>query len=174
MLGINTYIKQQGYSLIELVITIVLTSIAMVVFFNIFVNNQKKSVTPVFQIKAAELGQAYLEEILLKAYDENSPVGNGLRCNSPTAMSCSATLGSDSETRTSFDDVDDYNGLSETPPQDSLGNVRSDFNRFSVNVTVSYAGSDLGLTAQAMKRVQVTVQAPDNSQYVFSQYKGNF
>jgi MSHA pilin protein MshD len=169
-----SYQKQIGYSLVELIITILLSSIALIIFFNFFASNQKKSVAPVFQIKATKLAQAYLEEIQLKRYDENSPAGNSLRCNSPTASACSTTLTSDGESRSGFDDVDDYNGLNDSPPQDVLGNNRADFNRFSVSVAVSYAGTDLGLALQDMKRIQVTVTAPDNSQYVFSQYKGNF
>ena len=65
----------QGYSLIELIVTIVVTSIVMIIFYSIFAPNQKNSVSSVIQTKAAELGQAYLEEITLKRFDENSPAG---------------------------------------------------------------------------------------------------
>lgn len=164
-----------GYSLIELIISIVLTGIVLVIFYSFFAENQKNSASPVFQVKAAQLGQAYLEEISLKKYDENSPVGNALPCNAPTAVACSATLASEAgETRTTFDDLDDYNGLSESPPRDALNNARSGFNNFSVNVVVNYAGADFGLAVQDLKRVTVTVVLPDSSQYVFSQYESNF
>ena len=73
---IPTITKNGGYSLIEPVITITLTSIVMTIFFTVFSQNQVKSVSPVMQIKALELGQAYLEEISLKRYDENSPADN--------------------------------------------------------------------------------------------------
>ena len=171
--------QQKGYSLIELVVTIVLTSIIVVVFLTLFSSVQRNSTEPVFQVKAAELGQAYLEEISLKKYDHASPAGNGLRCND-TGPACSGTLGVDNitpgvaETRANFNDVDDYNNLVESPPADALGNVRSGFNNFSVSIAVSYAGGDLGLAAQDMKRIEVTVTAPDSTQYVFSQYRGNF
>lgn len=170
--------RNQGYSLIELVVTVVLTGIVVVVLLSLFSQTQKQSSEPVFQVKAAELGQAYLEEISLKRFDENSPVGNQSRCD---AASCSAVLGPETnlnppvaETRASYDDVDDYNGLDEKPPRDAQGNLRSGFDNFNVKVTVSYAGDDLGLAVTDMKLIQVEVITPDNSRYQFGQYRGNF
>ncbi len=172
------FTTHRGYSLIELIITIVVTSIVMVIFFSIFGKNQLQSTSPVIQVKAAQLGQAYLEEISLKAYDENSPVGNARRCNSGVpAPSCSgAPLGSDSETRIQFDDVDDYNGLSESPPRDAFNQIRTGFSSFSVNISVTYAGTDFSLPLQSLKKIEVTVTPPEaeGGLYVFTQYRGNF
>lgn len=169
-----TSIKSYGYSLIELIVTIVLTTIVMVLFYNIFGQSQLGSVSPVMQVKAAQLAQGYLEEISLKRFDENSPAGNGQRCNSPSAPACSGSLTSDSETRAQFDDIDDYNGLTDAPPQDALGNARTGFNGFSVSITVTYAGGDFGFAAQDLKRIQLTVTSPEGDQFVFTNYKGNF
>lgn len=163
-----------GYSLIELVITITVTSIVIVLFYAYMSQQQLRSVSPVTQVKAAQLAQAYLEEISLKRFDENSPAGNGQPCNSPSAALCSAALGSDGETRALFDDVDDYNGLADAPPRDALDNVRSGFTGYSVSATVSYAGGDFGFAAQDMKRIELTVTTPQGAAFVFSQYKGNF
>ena len=165
--------RYQGYSLIELIITIVLTSIAMTMLFTVFGSMQINSVSPVFQIKAAALSQAYMEEILLKKFDEVSPAGNSARCNSPGNPVCSGVLGSDGETRSQYDDVDDYDGVSDTPPQDALGNNRTGFANFTANITVSYAGSDFGLTNTDLKKIEITIIAP-RDQFVFAAYKGNF
>ncbi|MCW8875623.1 MAG: prepilin-type N-terminal cleavage/methylation domain-containing protein [Kangiellaceae bacterium] len=169
-------IYQQGYSLIELVITIVLSSIALLVFLTLFSSIQSSSTEPVFQVKAAELGQAYLEEIGLKRFDEQSPAGNGLRCNDPAwPTTCSLVLDSEGgEVRATFDDIDDYNGLIDSPPQDAFGNARSGFTSFSVNIVVAYSGADFGFPNQDLKRITVTVTTPDSTSYQFSQYKGNF
>lgn len=171
---VNNSSSTSGYSLIELVVTIALTSLVVVVFLSFFSSIQLQSTEPVFQVKAAELGQAYLEEISLKKYDHNSPNGNGNRCND-SGPACSATLTSEGgETRITYNDVDDYHNLSDSPPQDALGNVRSGFNNFSVDIQVSYAGADLGLAAQDLKRIEVIVTTPDGTQFPFSQYRGNF
>lgn len=172
----NFATRVEAYSLIELIITIVLSSIVLVIFYSIFAPNQRASVSPVMQVKAAELGQAYLEEISLKRYDENSPAGNALRCNAATAPVCSATLGPNSETRIQFDDIDDYHGLNEMPPRDAFGTIRSGFSGFRVQVAVTYAGADFSLATQDLKKIVVTVTLPQavGGQFVFSQYKGNF
>jgi MSHA pilin protein MshD len=169
-------LTEKGYSLIELIITIVVTSIVMVIFYSIFAPNQQGSVSPVVQVKAAELGQAYLEEISLKRFDENSPIGNALRCNGDPSLLCGAIGAEEGITnRALFDDVDDYNGLSDNPPQDTLGNNRAGFNSYTVNVSVSYAGTDFaGLALQDLKLIQVTVITPQGNSMIFSQYRGNF
>lgn len=148
----------------------------MVIFYTVFAPNQQGSVSPVIQVKAAELGQAYLEEISLKRFDENSPIGNALRCNDSPGLLCGAIGTEEGITnRALFDDVDDYNGLSDNPPQDALGNNRAGFNNFTVNVSVSYAGTDFaGLALQDLKLIQVTVITPRGNSMIFSQYRGNF
>ncbi len=164
----------RGYSLIELVITIALSSIVIVLFYSYMSQQQLRSVSPVIQVKAAQLAQAYLEEISLKRFDENSPAGNAQRCNSPAAPACSGALGAEGESRAFYDDIDDYNGLADSPPRDALDNVRTGFTGFSVSASVTYAGGDFGFAAQDIKRVELTVTTPEGSPFVFSQYKGNF
>lgn len=155
--------------------TIVVTSIVIVIFYSLFSPNQRNSVSVVMQVKAAKLGQAYLEEISLKRFDESSPIGNLIRCNQTPAITCGAIINEEGLlNRSLFDDVDDYHGLIDQPPKDSLGNSLSGFNNFSVTVQVSYAGSDFGLNNQDLKKIQVNVISPTNDTFVFSQYKGNF
>jgi MSHA pilin protein MshD len=176
--------KSYGYSLIELIITITLTSLVMVMFYTVFSQNQRQSVSPVMQVKAAELAQAYLEEISLKRFDEQSPVGNVNRCDSPSGSPCSNNLISDGEARANYDDVDDYNGSAATgstdsPPLDALGNIRPGFNNFQVSVLVTYAGNDFsgdvpGISNRDLKKIQITVTTPESDQLVFSHYRGNF
>ncbi len=166
--------NNRGFTLVELIITIILSGIAMVMFAGIYASTQVNSVSPIMQVKAAELAQAYLEEISLKRFDEQSPVGNQYRCDENPAIPCSNTLASDGETRDRFDDVDDYNNLNELPPRDALGNIRNGFNGFSASVVVSYAGTDQGFGARDLKRIEVTITSPEDDLFVFSLYKGNF
>jgi len=167
-----------GYSLIELIITITLTSIVMTIFYTVFSKNQVNSVTPVMQVKAAELGQAYLEEISLKRFDENSPIGNATPCViTGTSCTTSGNFGPDTETRSTFDDVDDYHGLTNTPPEDALGNQRSGFNGFTVDIEVTYVGTLWGLpNNEDLKKIEVSVTLPTaiGDVFIFTQYRGNF
>lgn len=169
--NINTH----GYSLIELILTIVLTAIVMTIFYNLFAFNQARSVSPVMQMRASELGQAYLEEIGLKRFDENSPIGNQLRCDQLGTQACNGIQNEEGiSNRRLFDDVDDYNGLAERPPIDALGNTRLGYNNFTVEVSVVYAGDDFGFVNNSLKKIEVRVTSPEGDSFVFSQYKGNF
>ncbi|BBB31507.1 type IV pilus modification PilV family protein [Neptunomonas japonica] len=164
--------SESGFSLVETILTIVIISISLVVLVSAWGQSARQSADPFWHAKAAYLGQAYIEEILTKRYDENTPVGGQPACSSST---CSTTLGAEAgETRALFDDVDDYNGLNETPSQNALGVVRPEYNNYQVEVNISYAGGDLGVSATTMKRINVTVTPPGESPQQFVVYRGNY
>ncbi len=173
--------RQGGFSLVELVVTIVIMAILLTGLAVLFFDQVRHSPQPVITTRAAELGQAYLDEILTKRYDEHSGQGGMPRCNSndPGSQPCSATLGPEAgESRANYDDVDDYNGLDESPPRDALGNVRSGYANYRVQVSVVYAGTGtngLGLAnAQDAKLVTVRVTTPQGEKIDFSAYRVNY
>jgi MSHA pilin protein MshD len=98
-----------------------------------------------------------MEEIRSKCWDETATTS--LPCNGP--ITPSAVLGPDGEGRGVFDDVDDYNGLVNTPPQDSQGNPLASYALYTRSVTVCYVNSGVLDTCVAgptpYKRVLVTV-----------------
>ncbi len=117
--------KQKGISLIELVIFIVILSVALTGITLIYINATRYSADPMVRIRSIELAQTTLEEILLKGYDESTPSGGGCvrfpsgssRCpvGNPDATSqTNASLGAEEGTtnRALFDDVDDYHNIS--------------------------------------------------------------
>lgn len=113
---------QKGISLIELIIFIVILSVALTGITLIYINATRYSADPMVRIRSIELAQSTLEEILLKAYDNNTPIGGGCvqmtgiattLCSSgiiPASDPVAGTpLGTDGETsRSIFNDVDDY------------------------------------------------------------------
>ncbi|MBV1879276.1 MAG: hypothetical protein KUG79_16660 [Pseudomonadales bacterium] len=166
-----------GATLVELVITIVILAIALVSLAMTVSFASSHSADSMVQVKVVELGQAYLEEILTKRFDENSPLG-GIPACTPSATVC-GTIGNESETRSNFNDVDDYDGLSENPPRDSLGIVRSGYVGYQVDISVAYMTTAeiaaYGLDDQTdAKLVRVIVSPPVGSGIEFSAYKGNF
>lgn len=119
----NSNKLQIGISLIELIIFIMIISIALTGITLIYINTARYSADPLIRIRAVELAQSTLEEILLKAYDESTPIGGGCvkypnqggtLCVPPTYASQpnafnETALQAEETNRSLFNDVDDYN-----------------------------------------------------------------
>lgn len=164
--------KQRGVTLVELVISIVIISIAMVALLNAFGVSVSRSADPLWQNKSLKLAQLYLDEILAKAYDHSTPIGGMPHVASP---SCSGLGPETGETRASYNDVDDYNGLIDAPPMSIVGALDASYAAYEVRVSVSCDGTAVSASAQNhAKRVLVQVIAPNNTQLNFAAYKGNF
>lgn len=177
---------QTGFTLIETIIGIVVLSIAFSILTALIYPLAEQSAEQVHQVRASELGQSMLNEILAKAFDENSDKSGGrVRCgetNLPIlGPACSTALGPEqNETRVNFDDVDDYHLLNtiETAlgSSDSLATI---YVGFKVEVRVindsNYDGinnaSDNNFTA---KLITITVTTPQNFNFVFSAYRANY
>ncbi|QSP96035.1 prepilin-type N-terminal cleavage/methylation domain-containing protein [Marinobacter salinisoli] len=160
--------RAQGATLVELVITIVIISIAIAGVVGAFSLISGRSADPLNETRAVALAQLYMDEILMRKYDEQTPQGGVPR------YSGACSIGVDgAETRPTFDDVDDYHGLNDAPPASALSNLTG-YNGFAVQVSVSCAGAEVGLPASQAKRIDLVVTAPDNRDFVFSAYKANF
>jgi MSHA pilin protein MshD len=178
--------KSAGFTLIELVIGIIVFSIALVMFTSLIVPQAIKSVDPIFQVRASELGQSLINEIAGKSFDENSDrTGGSNLCD--TTCTDSTDLGPDvSEVRTNFDDVDDYNGFT-MPDSDgnftnAIGNElalddTSLYSGFKASVTVVYDagmnGSEDAVVGNT-KRITVTVTTPNDEEINFSTFRSNY
>jgi len=145
---------QQGLSLIELIVTIVILSIALVTI-TVFINSGLgRSSDTLLELRTATLAKAYMDEILSKRFDEKS-ANNGIPpCRAPDGpggvppnreCTVEASFGADgSETRATFDDVDDYTDIDEgeggVDPtlQDADGNDRTGYEGYRVVVDVRY------------------------------------
>lgn len=188
--------KSKGFTLIELVIGIIVFAIALSLFLSLMVPQVIRSVDPIYQVRAAELGQALINEIASKPFDENSSrVGGFTRCNDNGALPCTAIVPSNNDNveegvanRDLFDDVDDYNGLivSGSGIRNSLnqsiqvGSPAYDiYQGFNVAVSVFYDDDLNGLSDQVgvignTKLITVTVTTPNQENIVFSTYRTNY
>ena len=155
---------ETGFSLIETIIAIVIISIAVTGVMIVFVQNIQEGARPFLDTKSIQIGQSMMDEILLKRFDEDTPLGGG-RIN--TALSNIGTEGGESG-RTDFDDLDDYNGYSDGVPgeplQNELGNdISSGFQGFSRSVVVEFykpADAPAGIPTNDYKRVRVQITGP--------------
>lgn len=149
---------QGGFSLIETIVFLVVISVALVSLTAVFNQFVVQSVDPAVRVRALEHGQALLDEILARRFDQNTPTGGVPACGTDNAPAC-AGINPDGR----FDDVGDYHGL-----------VDTSFAYYQLSVSVIEAGSELGLDNNLARRITVTVDADDGSRLVLSAYKVNF
>jgi MSHA pilin protein MshD len=107
---------QAGFTLVEMIAGIVVFGVVLGIIATIIIPQSRQGFDPMWQIRATELSQSLINEIDAKAFDQQSDfIGGMVRCNETTASACtlSGNLGPDAgETRATFNDIDDYHGLS--------------------------------------------------------------
>ncbi|MDQ2695189.1 MAG: type II secretion system GspH family protein [Pseudomonadota bacterium] len=133
--------RQQGLTLVELVVSIVVIGVALAGVLLAVDQAIRPSADPLLQHQALAIAEAYLDEILTKRFS--------------TAADSGPETG---ETRAVYDDVSDYNGLAEAP-RDQFGNAIAELNAYAVAVTVSYLANAMGGTPG--KRITVSVAHQD-------------
>lgn len=166
------YARQSGVTLVELIITIVVLGIALSTLVSALSEGVSQSATPLWEAKALELQQAYLDEILAMQFDDAGAAGGG----EVSLADAPCVLSTEGQSRPLFDDVDDYHNLTDQPPVlIEPGIDMSQYAQYAVSVQVACAGSDLGLSENRLaKRILVTVTAPGGQSRNVAVYKGNF
>lgn len=170
---------QRGFTLIEIIIGIVVFAIALTIITPLISPAEENSADQIHQIKAAELAQSLMNDIMNHSYDENSDRAGGVvRCNDEP-YSCTdvddlgVDAGEDENDRNTFDDVDDFNGF--TLKTDAIGsNLSSQYNNFEVNVLVSYNGRAMNLPPSRAKQIIITVTTPLGTDVVFTAFRADF
>lgn len=168
----SLYQKKGGFTLIELIITIIIMSFAALII-TPYLTAITHHPDPVLREQAIALGQAMMDEILAKKWDENSPNGGGPICTfespnsgmrtsftvtctfSPASGTVASTIGTidagealGADQRAQWDDVDDYDGVNEPGGPgntfyDQTGNALvGPFANFTRSVRVDYINSD--------------------------------
>lgn len=122
-----------GFTLIELIIFMLVVSIGIVGVITVMNTVVKSSADPMVRKQAGALADSILEEILLKEYVDPDGVPNVVESG-----------------RDTYDDVDDYNGLSNA----AFTDLPATLNAYVIAITVTDGSVKLGITA---KQVTVTV-----------------
>ena len=180
------YLNQKGFTLIETIVGMVVLAISFSVLTTLIHPVAQQSADQLHQVKAAELAQSVLNEIQNKAFDNNSDMAGGrLRCGETDAPDCSTDMGPEGgETRTLFNDVDDYDGLNYGGGmiENSQGEILTLYIGYSMRISVcndaSYDGScpnDISKVATSVaKLITVTITTPTDFSMSFSTYRANF
>ncbi len=175
MILAGTSRSQSGFTLIELVITIVVISIALAAMLGAFSSAMTHSADPMWRNKTIKLAQLYLDEILSKRFDENSPVG-GVPANATT--SCTSIGADVGEIRATYDDVDDFHNTTALAPVGASGSLHSSYDNYLITVEVACDNADGAVNSNGTdihaKRIKVSITPPGQSTMVFYAYKGNY
>lgn len=143
--------KIKGATLIELIISIVIISIALVGILSVTNISVKHSADPVVQQQAIAIAESYLEEILLLPVTDPNGTNTG-------------------ESRATFDNIADYDGLSDTGATDQNGNAISGLENYTVSVSVS----DTTISAVSLKAVSVSVVRTGTDTINLTGYRATF
>ena len=147
-------VEEGGFTFVEILITLVFLSIALLAVYTQFPAGMYVSQAAEDITLGTNLAQELMEEIKAMYWEDPDSPGSPL---GPDASETGRSL---------FDDIDDYDGLVESPPYDLDGNPldgldgRVNMSRFRRNVMVTYADSttlDTTSTATDYKRIEVGV-----------------
>lgn len=172
----------RGVTLIELIAGIVVLAISLTLITSVLGPLFIKSADPWHQVRAAELGQSLMNEILSRRYDKNSfKDGSELRCGDSDsgAPACSAIPVFEpprSGARSGFVGVEDYNdyqtsGDTLTDAKDSA--LAELYRSYLIKVEVADAGT-LPENFANVRRISVIVTTPTGAEVRFTAYKGNW
>lgn len=149
---------QQGVTLIELISSIVILTVAVAGVMLVVNSTIGRSADPMVEEQAAAVAQSYLEEILLKPFcDPDFSTDCPTACTTSACGACAGAIGP-AETRSTFDDVCDYNGLNDAGAKGQNGAAIAGLGSYTINVTVASVGVTLnGLSSNAGQIVRVDV-----------------
>ncbi len=147
--------RQAGTTLIELVISIVIVSIAASALLMALSMTIGYSADPMIRHQAIAIAEAYLEEIALKAFDD--PDGVDGEAN-----------------RTLYDDVDDYNGLVDVGARDQFNDALAGLDDYTVTVAVTASSALPSIASTDLFLISVTITHAANIDFTVSAYRANF
>jgi len=131
--------RMHGFTLVEIIITIVILAIAITAIGALVANTVRASADPILHTQAIYLAESYLEEITLKSYLDPDGINEG----------CSVG-------RDLWDDIGDYGNCmgSALAPTDPQGNAIGLLSRYRIQVQVA---APTVVAGASTRRIQVRV-----------------
>lgn len=147
--------RQRGVTLVELLVSIVIVSIAASTVLGVISMTTAGSADPMIRHQAAAIAEAYLEEILLKPIDD------------PDGVDGEAA-------RADFDDLDDYDGLADAGARDQFGAPIAGLADYSIAVAVGSSAALPGVPGADASRIDVVVSHASDVNFVLSGYRTRY
>ncbi|MBE7214451.1 prepilin-type N-terminal cleavage/methylation domain-containing protein [Shewanella benthica] len=174
--------KSNGFTLIELIVGMVVLSIGLVLLTSMLFPQADRAAETLHRVRSAELAHSLLNEIWSKRYDQNTNANGGVpACGAaarpdlglPAGLPCTLKndLGPDGENRNSFNDVDDYHGLTHASLMLNSDNTyASEYPNYQLSVTVTYP--DLPILNR--KLITIAVTTPNNEVITYNAVRSNY
>ena len=143
-------LKHAGFTLLEIITTVVVIAVAATALMSVFSSTVATSADPVLEHQAVAIAEAYMEEIQLKSFTPGP--GN---------------------TRPTYDDLLDYHGLVDVGARDQEGNAIAGLADYSVAVTV-VADSLNTIALTDSLRIDITVSHASIEPVLLSGYRTNY
>lgn len=143
---------QGGVTLVELVVAIVVIAVSVSAILGVLSITTAASADPMIRHQAVAIAEAYLEEILLKPFDD------------PDGVDGEAA-------RADFDDVDDFAGLADAGARDQFGAPIPGLGAYDVAVTVAASTALPAVAAGDLLRVDVNVTRGSDVSFSLSAYR---
>ncbi len=157
--------SQAGLSLIEMIMFVVIVSVGIAGILSVFNLTTQKSADPQIRRQMLAVAEALLEEVQFKAFtfcdpdDPNAATATGAGdctggaggANDESKLPLGAEAG---ETRVTYDNVSDYNGLNLAPASDINGTTLTGY---SAAVSVTQQQIEASIPLAESLRITVTV-----------------
>lgn len=133
----------------EALLTFVVVGVSMTALSAALIMIVKSNVNSEGSVVSTHLSMRMLEEIRMRRWDENTPM-DAQYITKRSAIGLDG-VESASDKRT-FNDIDDFNAWTESPPKDPVMNSLPDFDDYTTSVTVRYVDNvDLSPPSGATK-----------------------
>lgn len=180
----QTLSKSEGFTLIELVVGMVVLSIALVLLTSMLFPQADRAAETLHRVRSAELAHSILNEIWSKRYDQNTNANGGvpacgavarpelgLPAGEPCTDSSDFGDGNGSLARNNFRDVDDYHGLTQASLMLNSNNTyASEYPNYQLSVTVTYPNNPNRNT----KLIRIDVTTPSSEVITYNAVRSNY
>jgi len=146
--------SRSGFVLVEVTIAYVLLIFALVSLVPVFIVAIRAGASTEQLQVATYLSNELMEEVRMRKWDERTATGGG-------HVAAPSTLGRDgtesATDKTTYDDVDDFNGWTEGMPFDPVMRSLPAFKSYRRSVTVAYVDSTMAASVAATDYKTITV-----------------
>ena len=163
-------LRQRGLTLIELIVFIVIVSVALAGVLAVFNGTVWHSADPMIRKQALAVAEAMLDEILSKDYQNDTAGDNAatpaLGCTPSTVPACRVNTPAD---RQNYNDVDDYAGWNQLGVTSLFGGGIPGLENYRVEVAVAAPAAFNGVIGK-----MVTVTVTNGEAITLTGFRANF